>query len=113
MGLGRNVPTYSQLTNIGTRIDDLLTTGELLSTQGNTANVYDPTTATGTLEATFPLGDLRFVGEVYIGGTPTVLFSEALWYGQQLTFNVYSIPTSQPEDRWPAKRRYFISAVSI
>lgn len=90
-----NVPTYSQLTGIDNRIDDLLTTGELLSTQGNTATVYDPTTPTGTFEASFPLGDLRFIGEVYIGGTATVLFSEALWFGNQVTFNVYSIPTSQ------------------
>ena len=90
-----NAPTYSQLSSIGNRIDDLLTTGELLSTQGNIASIYDPTTSTGTLEAAFPLNDLRFVGEVYIGGTATVLFSEALWFGNQVTFNVYSIPTSQ------------------
>jgi hypothetical protein len=90
-----NVPTYWQLSSIGNRIDDLLTTGELFSTQSNTGCVYDPTTPTGTLESTFPLGDLRFIGEVYVGGTPTVLFSEALWYNQQVTFNVYSIPTAQ------------------
>ncbi len=89
------VPTNWQLTGIGNRIDALLTTGELFSTQGNIGNVYDPTTPTGTLEATFPLSDLRFIGEVYIGGTATVLFSEALWFGNQVTFNIYSIPTAQ------------------
>jgi hypothetical protein len=90
-----NAPTYSQLTGIGSRIDALLTTGELFSTQGNVGNAYDPTTPTGTLEASFPLGDLRFIGETYIGGTASVLFSQALWFGNQVTFNVYSIPTSQ------------------
>ena len=89
------VPTNWQLTSIGNRIDDLLATGELLSTQGNIATVYDPTTPTGTPEASFPLNDLRFIGEVYIGGTATVLFSQALWFGNQVTFNVYSIPTSR------------------
>jgi hypothetical protein len=88
------VPTYWQLTRIDNRIDDLLTTGELFSTEGNVGRVFDPMTPTGTLEATFPLSDLRFVGEVYIGGTATMLFSQALWAGKQLSFNIYSIPTS-------------------
>ena len=90
-----NVPTYWQLSSIDHRIDALLTTGELFSTEGNTGRVYDPATPTGSLEAEFPLGDLRFIGEVYIGGTPTVLFSQALWYGRQVSFNVYSLPTSR------------------
>jgi hypothetical protein len=90
-----STPTYRQLSSIGNRIDALLTTGELFSTEGNTGRVYDPTTPTGSLEATFPLNDLRFIGEVYIGGIATMLFSEALWYGRQVSFNVYSIPTSQ------------------
>jgi hypothetical protein len=80
---------------INHRIDALLTTGELFSTEDNTARVYDPTTSTGSLEAEFVLGDLRFIGEVYIGGVPTMLFSQALWFNQQVTFNVYSLPTSK------------------
>ena len=89
------VPTHWQLTGIDHRIDALVTTGELFSTEGNIGRVYDPTTPTGSLEAEFPLSDLRFVEEVYIGGTPTILFTEALWYSRQLYFNVYSIATSQ------------------
>ncbi|MGA2380973.1 MAG: hypothetical protein ABSG85_16890, partial [Spirochaetia bacterium] len=89
------VPTNGQLTGVDHRIDALLTTGELFSTEGNIGRVFDPTTPTGSLEATFPLSDVRFIGEVYIGGTPTILFSQALWFGNQVTFNVYSIPTSQ------------------
>ena len=87
-------PTHWQLSGIGNRIDDLLTTGELFSTEGNVGRVFDPKTPTGTLEATFPLSDLRFIGEMYIGGTATMLFSHALWAGRQLSFNIYSIPTA-------------------
>jgi len=89
------VPTNGQLTGVDHRIDALLTSGELFSTEGNIGRVFDPTTPTGSLEATFPLSDLRFIGEVYISGTATMLFSEALWYNRQVSFNVYSIPTSQ------------------
>jgi hypothetical protein len=89
------IPTHWQLTSISHRIDALLTTGELLSTEGNVGRVYDPTTPTGSLASEFPLGALRFIGEVYIAGTPTMLFSLALWYNRQVSFNVYSLPTSQ------------------
>ena len=89
------VPTHWRLTAVDHRIDALVTTGELFSTEGNIGRVYDPTTPTGSLEAEFPLNDLRFIGEVYVGGTPTLLFSQALWYNNQVTFNVYSIPTSK------------------
>jgi hypothetical protein len=89
------VPLWQPMPGINHRIDALLTTGELFSTEDNTARVYDPTTSTGSLEAEFVLGDLRFIGEVYIGGVPTMLFSQALWFNQQVTFNVYSLPTSK------------------
>jgi hypothetical protein len=88
-------PNFSPLPGIAHRIDALLTTGELFSTEGNTGRVYDPTTPTGNLEAEFTLGDLRFIGEVYIGGIPNVLFSHAVWFNRQVSFDVYSIPTSQ------------------
>ena len=90
-----SLPTYSRLSGISHRIDALLTTGELFSTEGNVGRVYDPTTPTGTLEAEFPLGDLRFVGEVYVAGVPTMLFSHAVWFNKQVSFDVYSLPTSQ------------------
>jgi hypothetical protein len=89
-----NVPTFSHLTGIGHRIDALLTSGELFSGEDNVGRVYDPTTPAGSLEAEFPLYDLKYVGEAYIGGTPTVLFSQALWSDGQVSFNVYSVPTS-------------------
>ena len=73
---------------------DFSATGEIFSTEGNVGRVYNPTTPGGSLEATFSLNDLRFVGEVYIGGTPTMLFSQALWFNNQVSFNIYSIPTS-------------------
>jgi hypothetical protein len=90
-----SVPSYSRLSGIDHRIDALLTTGELFSTEGNTCRVYDPNTPTGNLEAEFTLGDLRFVGEVYVAGVPTMLFSHAVWFNRQVSFDVYSIPTSQ------------------
>jgi hypothetical protein len=90
-----SVPSSSRLSGIDHRIDALLTTGELFSTEGNTGRVYDPTTPTGHLEAEFTLGDLRFIGEVYIAGIPNVLFSHAVWFNRQVSFDVYSIPTSQ------------------
>jgi len=89
------VPTHWQLTTIANRVDALLTTGEMFSTEGNVGRVYDPASAAGTLEARFTLGTLRFIGEAYVGATPMVLFSQALWINRELTFNVYSIPTSQ------------------
>jgi hypothetical protein len=64
------VPLWQPMPGINHRIDALLTTGELFSTEDNTARVY-------------------------IGGVPTMLFSQALWFNQQVTFNVYSLPTSK------------------
>lgn len=89
------VPLWQPMPGIDHRIDALLTTGELFSTEGDTARVYDPTTSSGSLEAEFPLGNLRFIGEVYVSGTPLMLFSMAVWTNYQVNFNVYSIPTSQ------------------
>jgi hypothetical protein len=91
----QTVPTHQQLTGIANRVDALLATGEMFSTEGNVGRVYDPTSASGSLEAEFELGALRFVGEVYLGGTASVLFSQALWMNGEITFNIYSIPSAQ------------------
>ncbi len=82
-------PAY--LSGITHRIDAVLTTGELFSTEGDTGRVYDQN---GNLLSQFSLTGFSFVGEVYVGGVAHVLFSQALWYNNGLQFNVYSIPTS-------------------
>ena len=86
------IPTTAELTNVTHRIDALLTTGNLFSTEGEVGRIYDQD---GALLSHFPLGNLKLVGEMYIGGVATVLFSQALRYNNELHFNVYSIPTSQ------------------
>jgi hypothetical protein len=81
----------SQVTGITHRIDALLTTGELFSSEGEVGRVYDQN---GNQLSQFSLTDLSFVGEVYVGGVALMLFSQALWYNNALQFNVYSIPSS-------------------
>jgi hypothetical protein len=81
----------SQVTGITHRIDALLTTGELFSSEGEVGRVYDQN---GNQLSQFSLTDLSFVGEVYVGGAALMLFSQALWYNNALQFNVYSIPSS-------------------
>ncbi len=80
-----------ELTGVSHRVDALLTTGELFSTEGDVGRLYD---RDGALAATFPLTGLRFVGEYYVDGTPRVLFSQLLFYDGRPWFNVYSIPTA-------------------
>jgi hypothetical protein len=75
------------------RVDALLSTGELLSVENGTGRLYS---RDGALTATFPLGNLTFIGEQYIGGAaPRVYFSRCLRYDNALHFNIYWIPTSQ------------------
>jgi hypothetical protein len=89
-GSGVAVPT--QLTGVTHRIDAMLSTGELFSTEGDVGRIYD---LNGKLGAQFRFTGLSFVGEVYVGGEAQMLFSQALWYNNQLHFNVYSIATNQ------------------
>ncbi len=81
----------SRVAGITHRIDALLTTGELFSSEGEVGRVYDQN---GNQLSQFSLTDLSFVGEVYVGGVALMLFSQALWYNNALQFNVYSIPSS-------------------
>jgi hypothetical protein len=75
------------------RIDALLSTGELLSTEGGMGRVYS---RDGTrLGNPFPLGSLRFIGEAYVAGTARAYFSLCLPYDEQLHFNVYWIRTNR------------------
>jgi len=77
---------------IAHRIDALLSNGQLLSTEGGTGRLYD---RDGNLLATFPLGNLVFIGEQYVGGVARSYFSEALVYEKTLHFNVYWMATDQ------------------
>jgi hypothetical protein len=83
------------LSGVTHRIDALLTTGMLFSTEGNVGRVYD---SSGTEIASFPLGALRFIGERYVDGAPLALFSLARIvterYGGTLAIDLYSIPTA-------------------
>jgi hypothetical protein len=74
------------------RIDALLTTGQLFSTEGGTGRLYD---RDGNLLATFPLGNLAFIGEQYVGGVPRCYFSQCLIYDRTQHFNVYWIRTDK------------------
>jgi hypothetical protein len=74
------------------RLDALLSTGQLLSTEGGTGRLYD---RDGNLLATFPLGNLAYIGEEYVNGVSRSYFSQCLPFDNTLHFNVYWIQTDQ------------------
>jgi hypothetical protein len=74
------------------RVDALLSTGELLSTEGAAARVYS---REGVLTAAFPLGNLALMNEEYIDGAFRTYFSQCLRYDNQLHFNVYWVQTDK------------------
>jgi hypothetical protein len=74
------------------RIDALLTTGELLSTQDGVGRLFDPQ---GNLISTFPFGALRYSMEAYVNGTATVFLSRSVVTGGTLSLELYSIPSSK------------------
>jgi hypothetical protein len=86
------------LPGITHRIDAMLTTGRLFSTEGDVGRVYD---GSGAEIASFPLGALRFIGERYVDGAPLALFSLARivadTYSETLAIDLYSIPTADLE----------------
>ena len=78
------------------RIEALLSTNELFVVDGEQAVIYSPA---GELKYRFPLGDLHFAYETYIGGVPTLLFSLIYWDqvagdNEEFHINVYSLPTA-------------------
>jgi hypothetical protein len=81
--------TYAKLP-IDHRIDAMLSTGQLLSTEDGTGRLYD---RDGNLLASFPLGTLRFLSEEYVGGQARTYFSQLLLYDGEQHFNVYWIRT--------------------
>jgi hypothetical protein len=74
------------------RIDGLLTSGDLLSTESGTLRLYS---AAGSQLYEVPLNGLQFCYEAYIGSTPYVFFSLPMQvsHGNWL-INVYAVPTS-------------------
>jgi len=90
--LGLNGPTI--MTGITHRIDAILTTGDLLSTQGGTLRLYD-TGGTGTQLYAISLDGLQFCYEAYIGSAPYVFFSLPIsLQNNEWVFNIYAVPTS-------------------
>jgi hypothetical protein len=81
-----------QLTGITRRIDALLTTGSLFSTQDQIGTVYS---ADGVELTHFALGNLEFCFEAYDGTVAKVYFSQLLIMDRRMNFRVYSIPTSE------------------
>jgi hypothetical protein len=81
-----------QIAGITCRIDALLTTGELLSTQDGEGSLFDPQ---GNLLTRFPLGALRFSMEAYVNGTATVFLSRSFVTDGSLSLELYSIPSSR------------------
>jgi hypothetical protein len=74
------------------RLDALLSTGQLLSTEDGVGRLYD---RDGNLMTTFPLGNLVYIAEEYVGGVARCYFSQCLIYDGRLHFNVYWIRTDQ------------------
>jgi hypothetical protein len=73
------------------RVDALLSSGQLLSTEDGTGRLYD---RDGTLRAAFPLGNLAYIGEQFIDGAARTYFSQCVVYDQSRHFFVYWIGTS-------------------
>lgn len=72
------------------RIDALLSSGQLLSTEGGTCRLYD---RDGNLLAAFPLGNLVYIGEEYVNGTARTYFSQCLIFDNKQHFQVYELET--------------------
>lgn len=79
---------------VGEKIQAVLTTGEILTTDGGYGRAYNPG---GGLKYRFPLGEMRFGYEIYLDNTPTLVFSRGRrdkYFGYSLGFDVFSLPTA-------------------
>jgi hypothetical protein len=80
------------LGGVTNRLDAVLSTGDLLSTEGGALRLYDPN---GTLLLNKPIGSLQFCYETYVGSIPYVFFSLTVrnqhgsWW-----FHTWAIPTA-------------------
>ncbi len=77
-----------RLSGITRRIDALLSTGKLFSTQEGIGTLYG---SDGAVLTSFPLGALRFVCETYAAGETRVLFSLMTSMESSVVFYLYSI----------------------
>ncbi|HTP60006.1 MAG TPA: hypothetical protein VMM82_13875, partial [Spirochaetia bacterium] len=84
------------LSGVSNRIDALLTSGQLLSTQDGTLRLYD---TNGNQLFSKPMNGLQYCYEANVGSTPYVFFAlpMSLNHGQWV-FNVYAIATSSIGD---------------
>jgi hypothetical protein len=80
-----------ELPAVDHRIDALLTSGNLFSSEGGTGRIYG---SGGGLVATFDLEGMMFVEERFVSGVARVLFSRTLVLDNAPWFLVYSVPTS-------------------
>lgn len=97
-GIGPSTES-SLLTDVTHRIDALLTNGMLLSTEDGVGRLYDPD---GVQRAEFLLGALRFVGERFVDGVPTAVFSLARTISTEdnrlLYLDIYTVETDRLDD---------------
>ncbi len=84
--------TVTLLPGVTNRLDTVLTSGDLLSTQDGTLRLYD---SSGSQIYAVPLNGLQYCYEMYVGGTPYVFFSLPITIPHNnMAFNTYAIPTS-------------------
>ncbi len=85
----------------GARIDALLSDGSLYHRGDVTDYVYD---WNGERIHSFPVGDLRLVGERDVGGVPTLVYTLVYWENKsgggddRLRVKVYTIPTADLDE---------------
>ena len=85
--------TFRDLPFISDRIDALLSTGELFSTEDGIARLFS-VEGNGQELASFPLGNLEYAGEAFSNGVARMYFTQSFVAGYRLRFYVYSIPTT-------------------
>jgi hypothetical protein len=91
----------TELTGLDTRVEAVLSSGQLLGFADNSCTVYD---AEGRKLYKFPMGGLKFCYESIAAGTATLYFSLAYWqFGRdekadELYVEVYAIPTANLRD---------------
>lgn len=81
---------WKSLPDVTSRIDALLTNGDLLSTESEMGRIYD---RDGNLLASFPMGSLVYLGEQYVGGVARTYFEQGYITNGLVQFNIYWIET--------------------
>jgi hypothetical protein len=86
------IAAATPLPGVTHRIDALLTSGDLLSTEDATLRMYDPD---GLEVLSVGLRALQFCYEAYVGSTPYVFFSLTMGFPHNnWVFRTYAVPTS-------------------